>query len=66
MSLNHDFFQKKDLYEFMKYLQQYWHSDWDIISFTEKYYRICKKIFVKRFCAKKVEVLQMTHLKLSR
>ena len=36
MSLNHEFFQKKDLYELMKYLQQYWHSDWDVLPFTEK------------------------------
>ena len=53
MSLDHEFFQKKDLYQLMKYLKQYWHSDCDIIPFTEKYYRICKQIFVKRFCAKK-------------
>ena len=37
----------------MKYLQQCWHSDWDIPPFTEKYYRTCKQIFVKRFCEKK-------------
>ena len=53
MSLNHEFFQKKDRYKLIEYLQQYWHSDWDILSFTEKYYRIFKQIFVKRFCAKK-------------
>ena len=27
--------------------------DRDIITFIEKYYRICKQLFVKRFCAKK-------------
>ena len=27
--------------------------DQDIIPFTETYYRICKQIFVKHFCAKK-------------
>ena len=53
MSLDHEFFQKKDLYQLMKYLKQYWHSDWDFFPFTEKYYRICKQIFVKCFCAKK-------------
>ena len=53
MSLDHEFFQKKDLYQIMKSLKQYWHSNWDILPFTEKYYRICKQIFVKRFCAKK-------------
>ena len=37
----------------MKYLQQYWHSDWDISPFAEKDYGICKQIFVKRFCGKK-------------
>ena len=53
MSLDHEFFQKKDHYQIMKSLKQYWHSNWDILPFTEKYYRICKQIFVKRFCAKK-------------
>ena len=48
-----NFSKKKDLYQIMKYLKQYWHSDWDILPFIEKYYRICKQIFVKRFCAKK-------------
>ena len=27
--------------------------DRDIIPFIEKYYRNCKQLFVKRFCAKK-------------
>ena len=53
MSLDHEFFQKKDLYQIIKYLKQYWHSDWGIFPFTEKYYRICKQTFVKRFYAKK-------------
>ena len=53
MSLDHEFFQKKDLYQIINYLKQYWHSDWDIFPFTEKYCRICKQIFAKRFCAKK-------------
>ena len=60
MSLNHEFFQKKDLYELMKYLKQYWNP------FTEKYYRICKQIFVKRFCAKKGGNFANYALKLSR
>ena len=33
----------------MKHLKQ----QWDSVPFTEKYYRICKQIFVKLFCAKK-------------
>ena len=53
MSLDHEFFQKKDLYQIIKYLKQYWHSDWGIFPFTEKYYIICKQTFVKRFCEKK-------------
>ena len=48
-----NFSKKKDLYQTMKYLKQYWHYNWDILPVTEKYYRICKQIFVKRFCAKK-------------